>query len=201
MPPGTYEVKVDGSSNYAPYMPPCNGSASVTVVADERVMGATFPRITGTQWEGATPGITKAGGPDAILDVQIQNYLDGPKWYKPAPPPPPGPQGRATPNLHEGAVCTFSVVVSGSLVRGPFPDPYAAVLPNAQGGTSVYRGLIVTPGPWGATLKVDASKIIAQYMPLSAGTTYTLEIRSTLFNHDNVVAPCMGSATATLRAQ
>jgi hypothetical protein len=192
--PGQYTVKVEGSNAYKPYFPPCSGSAQTRVAAYEGALGAEFPRITGASWEGATvagaplTGVYHVGQPDKILDVQFQNYLTGYKWNSAA----------AT---QQGAVCTYSVVVSGSLVGGEWPDPHTAVLGDDKGGTSVYRGVVMTGVGWNATLKANITKTIAQYMPVTAGSSYTIQIKSTPFNRSDTITPCIGSMSVALKVE
>jgi len=192
--PGQYTVKVEGSSAYAPYFQPCAGSAQTRVAAYEGALGAEFPRITGASWEGATApgapltGVYRVGQPDKILDVNLQNYLTGHTWNSAA----------AT---QEGAVCTYSVVVTGSLVGGEWPDPHTAVLGDSSGKTGVYRGVVMTGAGWNATLKTNVTRTIAQYMPVTAGSTYTIQIKSTPFNRSEGVTPCIGSMAVTLEVE
>jgi hypothetical protein len=188
--PGQWTVTVEGSTAYAPYFKPCQGSAQATVAAYEGALGAEFPRIAGATWEGATAGgagVYRTGQADKILDVSFQNYLVGYKW-----------NGAAA--TQQGAVCTFSVVVSGPVVGGEWPDPYTAVLGDSSGNTGYYRGLVMTGVGWSATLKVDATKIISQYMPLTPGM-YSVQIRSTPFNRNDAVVPCIGSMATSLKVE
>ena len=190
--PGQYTVTLEGSTAYAPYFKPCAGSAQTTVAAYEGALGAEFPRITGAAWEGATAGsptvgVYHAGQPDKILDVSFQNYLTGYKWNSAA----------AT---QQGAVCTFSIVVSGPIVGGEWTDPYTAVLGDQSGNTSYYRGVVMTGVGWNATLKANVTRTIAQYMPLTAGM-YSVQIRSTPFNRNDGVTPCIGSMAVSLKVE
>jgi hypothetical protein len=194
LPPGHYTVTVEGAeqaSSTAKWAG-CQGSFKFEVLVDENIIGGTFPKIVKIEWEGATDanpaaGLYKVGGPDKILDVTVANYLSGGKWVKPTP-------------QNQGAVCALSITTSEIGGSGGWPDPYPLVLANASGGTSVYRGQIVTPGPWGAVWHANVTKIIQQYIPIAPGHKYGVSIKAIPFNASAGGPPCMGSASATLIA-